>query len=165
VRPAAYNHRYEAAVPVVTGTAALDAERERGVVARYRERLYTDWKRTMLQLIFFGTLVCFAIFVIEPRRGFIWAVLFVLGGSWIMTTLFMRQNAYRCAKCKRLFQAPTAVNFVTPSAVAKNPDGTYYSYKNLACPHCGTRGKARVVTKGDMKKGAQLLGERPRRRR
>ena len=134
-------------------------------MARYRERLYTDWKRTMLQFAFFVVIVCFAIFYIEPRRGFIWAVLFVLGGSWVMTSLFMRRNAFRCPKCKRLFQAPTAVNFVTPSAVAKNPDGTYYSYKTLTCPHCETRGKARVVTRGDMKKGGALLGERRLRRK
>jgi len=134
-------------------------------VARYRERLYTDWKRSALQLAFFAGIVLFAIFVIEPRRGFLWALLFVVGGSWIMAGLFLRQNAYRCGKCKRIFRPPTSVNFVTPSAVGKNPDGTYYSYKTLACPHCGTRGKARVVTRGELKSSGELLGERPGRRR
>ncbi len=134
-------------------------------MARYRERLYTDWKRTLLQLALFGAVIYFAIFVIEPRRGAFWAVLFVVGGSWIMTTLFLRQNAYRCESCKRLFRPPTVVNFVAPSAVGKKPDGTFYSYKTLTCPHCHTRGKARVVTRGDMKGGGALLGERRPRRK
>lgn len=134
-------------------------------MARYRERLYTDWKRTMFQLAFFAGLVLFAIFVIEPRRGAVWALLFVVGGSWIMAGLFLRNNAYRCGKCKRIFRPPTSVNFVTPSAVGKNPDGTYYSYKTLTCPHCGTRGKARIVTRGEMKKGSGgLLNDRQLRR-
>ena len=29
--------------------------------------------------------------------------------------------------------------------VGKNPDGTYYSYKNLTCPYCGKQSKARLV--------------------
>jgi len=133
-------------------------------VARYRERLYTDWKRTFLQVAFFAAMVLFAIFVIEPRRGYIWAVLFVVGGSWIMAGLFLRQNAYRCGNCKRVFRPPTSVNFVTPSAVGRNRDGTYYSYKTLTCPYCGTRGKARVVTKGQLRKEGDLLGDRKLKR-
>jgi len=134
-------------------------------VARYRERLYTDWKRTTLQLAFFVAIVLFAILVIEPRRGALWAILFVVGGSWIMAGLFLRQNAYRCGKCKRVFRPPASVNFVTPSAMGKNPDGTYYSYKTLTCPHCGARGKARVVTKGELRKSGELLGDRGFKRR
>jgi hypothetical protein len=116
---------------------------------------------TTLQLALFVAIVVFALVVIEPRRGAFWAILFVAGAAWTMTALFHRRNAYRCSHCKRVFQLPTAINFVTPSAVGKNPDGTYYSYKSVTCPLCGHKGKARVVTRGDMKRGGgDLLNER-----
>jgi len=35
------------------------------------------------------------------------------------------------------------------SSVGKNPDGTYYSYKTLTCPHCGKSSKARVLKRVD----------------
>jgi hypothetical protein len=135
-------------------------------MARYRERLSGDWRATTLQFALLAAMVVFALVVIEPRRGTFWAVAFVVAGAWTMTALFHRRNAYRCSHCKRVFQVPTAVNFVTPSAVGKNRDGTYYSYKKLTCPLCGHKGQARVVTRGDMTRGGgQLLGERRARRR
>lgn len=144
----------------------MNVQRRESGVARYRQRQWYDWKTTVVGVSLLTAVVLFSVLVIEPRRGPIWAILFVAAGAWMLTTLFMRRNAYRCGKCKKVFKAPTFVNFVTPSAVGKNPDGTYYSYKNLTCTQCGARTRAQVVTRGDMKRGGgDLLDDRRLRKK
>jgi predicted RNA-binding Zn-ribbon protein involved in translation (DUF1610 family) len=71
--------------------------------------------------------------------------LLIVAGLWMYIGLVSRTSGYLCGKCGKAFQVPTTVNFFTASSVAKNPDGTYYSYKNLTCPHCGKQSKARLV--------------------
>jgi DNA-directed RNA polymerase subunit RPC12/RpoP len=114
-------------------------------VARYVERTRYDWFGTIWKLATFVAIVLFAIFVIYPWRGFLPTLLVIVLGLWTYVRLITRSTGYVCGKCGKAFQVPTTVNFFTQSAVGKNPDGTYYSYKNLTCPHCGKMSKARLV--------------------
>ena len=83
--------------------------------------------------------------------------LLILAGLWMYVSLVSRRSGYRCDKCGRAFQVPTTVNFFTASSVGKNPDGTYYSYKTLTCPHCG-KAPRRASSSGS------TLGRQGRRR-
>ncbi len=89
--------------------------------------------------------VLLAILVVYPWKGLTYTIILILFGLWVEVLLYSRTMGYVCGKCGKAFQVPTTVNFFTQSAVGKNPDGTYYSYKNLTCPHCGKMSKARLV--------------------
>lgn len=128
-------------------------------MARFIERTRHDWFRTTVSLLVFIGVVVFAIGVVYPWRGFLPTFLLIVAGVWMYISFSSRRYGYRCAKCKRPFQVPTTVNFFTTSGVAKNPDGTYYSYKNLTCPHCGARTKARLVKRADLEKIAKGGGK------
>ena len=114
-------------------------------VARFIERTRHDWFNTLWKLGVFVAIVLFAIFVIYPWKGFLPTFILIAAGLWMYISLVSRKSGYVCAKCGKAFQVPTTVNFFTTSAVGKNPDGTYYSYKNLTCPSCGQQSKARLV--------------------
>ncbi len=114
-------------------------------VARFIERTRHDWFSTLWKLGVFVAIVLFAIFVIYPWKGFLPTFILIAAGLWMYISLVSRKSGYVCAKCGKAFQVPTTVNFFTTSAVGKNPDGTYYSYKNLTCPSCGQQSKARLV--------------------
>jgi predicted RNA-binding Zn-ribbon protein involved in translation (DUF1610 family) len=114
-------------------------------VARYVERNQYDWFSTFWKLAVFVGIILLAILVVYPWKGFWPMFILILAGLWMYIGLVTRTSGYLCAKCGKAFQVPTTVNFFTQSAVGKNPDGTYYSYKNLTCPHCGKQSKARVV--------------------
>lgn len=114
-------------------------------MARYVERTSHDWFGTIWKLAIFVGVVLFAILVMYPWKGFLPTFILILLGLWMYISLVSRTSGYLCAKCGKAFQVPTTVNFFTQSAVGKNPDGTYYSYKNLTCPHCGKMSKARLV--------------------
>lgn len=114
-------------------------------MARYLERTRYDWFSTVWKLAIFVGIVLVAILVIYPWRGFLPTFILIIAGLWMYVSLVSRASGYVCAKCGKPFQVPTTVNFFTQSAVGKNADGTYYSYKNLTCPHCGRRTKARLV--------------------
>jgi hypothetical protein len=118
-------------------------------LARFIERTRYDWWTTTWKLAIFLAIVLFAILVIYPWRGFLPTFLLILAGLWMYVSLVSRKSGYRCASCGRAFQVPTTVNFFTASSVGKNPDGTYYSYKTLTCPHCGKASKARVLKRVD----------------
>lgn len=104
-----------------------------------------DWWGTTWKFLLFTAVVVFAITVIEPRRGVFWTVLFILGGLWMLVALMSAKTGYKCGNCGRSFQVPTTVNFFTVSQVGKDDDGTYYSYKNLTCPYCRKRSRARLM--------------------
>jgi DNA-directed RNA polymerase subunit RPC12/RpoP len=114
-------------------------------VARYVERTRYDWFSTLWKLAAFVAIALFAILVIYPWRGFFPTFVLIVLGLWMYVRLMTRTSGYVCGKCGKAFQVPTTVNFFTQSSVGKNPDGTYYSYKNLTCPHCGKMSKARLV--------------------
>lgn len=121
-------------------------------MARFIERTKYDWWSTIWKLGLFVVIVIVAMTVVYPWRGFWATFLLMLAGLWMYVALVSHSTGYRCANCGKPFQVPTTVNFFTPSAVAKNPDGTYYSYKDLTCPYCGKRTKARLVKRGDLEK-------------
>jgi predicted RNA-binding Zn-ribbon protein involved in translation (DUF1610 family) len=114
-------------------------------LARYVERNRYDWFNTFWKLAIFVGIILLAILVVYPWKGFWPMFILIVAGLWMYISLLSRSSGYLCAKCGKAFQVPTTVNFFTQSAVGKNPDGTYYSYKNLTCPHCGKQSKARVV--------------------
>lgn len=114
-------------------------------MARYVDRTKYDWFGTIWKLAVFLGIILLAILVIYPWKGFWPMFILILAGLWMYIGLVSRKSGYVCGKCGKAFQVPTTVNFFTSSAVGKNPDGTYYSYKNLTCPYCGKQSKARLV--------------------
>ena len=114
-------------------------------MARYVERNQHDWFSTFWKLAIFVGIILLAILVVYPWKGFWPMFILIIAGLWMYISLISRASGYLCAKCGKAFQVPTTVNFFTQSAVGKNPDGTYFSYKNLTCPHCGKQSKARLV--------------------
>jgi hypothetical protein len=114
-------------------------------MARFVERTRHDWWGTTWKLLVFVGIIAFALAVVYPWRGFLPTILLILAGLWAYVSLVSRTTGYLCEKCDKPFQVPTTVNFFTGSAVGKNPDGTYYSYKLLTCPNCGKRTRARIV--------------------
>jgi DNA-directed RNA polymerase subunit RPC12/RpoP len=123
-------------------------------LARFIERSTRDWWTTTWKLALLIAMLAFAVLVIYPWRGFLATFLVIIVTIWTYVSFGARKSGYRCAKCGRVFQVPTAVNFFTMSAMGKNPDGTYYSYKELTCPHCHKRSKARVVKRAELDRRA-----------
>ena len=134
------------AAPLLAGSATRRRRREQDRV-RYRETSGRDWRRTIPYLALFLASVVVAVSVIEPRRGFAAAGLMVLVTLWILVAWHNRAYAYRCANCRRVFQVPTLVNFLSFQGVGRRPDGTYHGWKSLTCPYCHQRTKAAVVRK------------------
>ena len=118
-------------------------------MARYIERSKYDWWGTIWRLAVFVGLMTVAIVVIYPSRGVYPTLMMVLFSLWVYVRLMSARTGYRCAKCGKVFQVSTMVNFFTMSSMGKNRDGTYFSAKNLTCPHCGKRTKARLVKRAD----------------
>jgi hypothetical protein len=126
-------------------------------LARFIERSWRDYVRTIGLVVSLVIGVVFALLVLRSRAGTVVTVIFLVAFFWFMTSLFSRASGYRCASCKRVFRVPTTVNFFTPSGVAKNADGTYYAWKSLTCPHCGKRTKARVLKRADLRGKETIL--------
>lgn len=101
----------------------------------------------MLYVVVFLGSVVVAFTVIEPRRGPLAAVLLVLVTLWMLVAWHARAYAYRCANCRRVFQVPRLVNFLSFQGIGRRPDGTYRGWKSLTCPYCHQRTKATVVRK------------------
>jgi DNA-directed RNA polymerase subunit RPC12/RpoP len=123
-------------------------------VARFIERSSYDWWGTIWKSVVFVGVIIVAIAVVYPWRGLLPTVFVIFAGLWMYVSLMSRKTGYRCGNCGKAFQVPTFINFFTASAVGKNPDGTYFSYKQLTCPHCGKRSKARLVKRAEMGEGA-----------
>ena len=119
-------------------------------MARFIERNKYDWWSTTWKLGLFIAIVVVAVVLIYPWRGFLPTFLLIVAGLWMYISLVSRTSGYRCASCGRAFQVPTTVNFFTMSGVGKNPDGTYYSYKQLTCPYCRKNTKARLVKRAEL---------------
>lgn len=114
-------------------------------MARYVERSRRDWFSTLWKLGVFVGMLLFIVAYVYPHRGLVWTILLLIASLWTYLALVSRDRGYVCRKCHKPFHVPTAVDFFTASSVGKDPDGTYYSYKTLTCPHCGARTKARLV--------------------
>ena len=127
-------------------------------MARFVQRDKYDWWSQAWKLLIFVAVIVFALVVIYPWRGFLPTMLLIVAGLWMYIALVSRKTGYLCEKCGKPFQVPTTVNFFTTSSIGKNPDGTYYSYKQLTCPNCGKRTKARVVKRVD-ERSAQGSGK------
>lgn len=126
-------------------------------MARFRPTTKDDWLRTLVSVALLMAALLIGLLLLQPRYG--WPATAV----WFVVCLVMivrrssRAYGYRCAECGKDFQVPTAVNFFTPQGVAKRPDGTYYSWKALTCPHCGKRSKAMVVKRADLRGAGKLI--------
>jgi hypothetical protein len=131
--------------PPSQGTRRASAAQEPRV--RYRETSGRDWRRTLPYVALFIASVIVAVTVIEPRRGAVAAVLLVTVTLWVLVAWHNRAYAYRCANCRRVFQVPALVNFLSFQGIARRPDGTYRGWKSLTCPYCHQRTKATVVRK------------------
>lgn len=134
-------------------------------MARFIERTRYDWWGTIWKFGLFVAVILVAILVLYPWKGFLPTFLLIMAGLWMLVALMTAKSGYVCAECGKAFQVPTTVNFFTTSNIGKNPDGTYYSYKALTCPHCGKRSKARLVKRvgTETAKGSgTLLNESPR---
>lgn len=129
-------------------------------MARFRERNTRDYWRTVGATVLLVAGLLFAFLVLRERTPTFVLVLFLIALVWAVVSLFSRRNGYLCGNCRKVFRVPTTVNFFTPSGVARNPDGTYYSWKSLTCPHCGRRTKARVITRADLSGGERMLDDR-----
>lgn len=125
-------------------------------MARFIPR-QTDWWGTLWKFFVFLAVIVVAIVVVEPRRGWVWTIVFILGGLWVFVGLMSRTTGYRCGNCGRSFRVPTTVNFFTPSQMGKNEDGTFYSYKKLTCPYCKKVSKARLMKLSATKGTGKLL--------
>ncbi len=125
-------------------------------MARFIPR-QTDWWGTLGKFLAFVVVIVVAITVVEPRRGWAWTLVFVVGGLWVFVGLMSRRTGYKCGNCGRSFQVPTTVNFFTVSQVGKDEDGTYYSYKKLTCPYCKKVSKARLMKYSEAKGTGKLL--------
>ncbi len=134
-------------------------------MARFRQTNIHDYWRTIGAVVVLIGGVVFAFTVLRSRTPTIVLVLFFLALFWAVTALMSRNYGYQCQKCKKVFRVPTTVNFFTPSGISKNPDGTYYAWKSLTCPHCGARTKARTLKKADLRGKDTLINERRTKRR
>jgi hypothetical protein len=134
-------------------------------MARFTEKGRHDYVRTIGMFAALVVGVTFALVVLRPRSGTVLTVIFLIALFWFVTSFFSRANGYRCANCKRVFSVPVTVNFFTPSGVAKNPDGTYYAWKSLTCPHCGKRTRARVLKRADLRGKETMVKDVARKRR
>lgn len=121
----------------------------REVAGRFKETKGREWRRTTMYLLALAVFVLFAVSFVAPRRGGAVAVLLAVAFIWTMLAVNSRTFAYRCAKCKTVFQVPIFVNFFTMTWRGRRPDGISYSYKNLTCPHCHTRTRAAIVSRVD----------------
>jgi DNA-directed RNA polymerase subunit RPC12/RpoP len=125
-------------------------------VARFIPR-QTDWWGTVWKLLLFIAVIVFAVMVIEPRRGMFWTVVLIIGGLWMFIALNTSKTGYQCGNCGRTFQVPASVNFFTMPKTGRNEDGTYYSAKELTCPHCHKRTKARLMKVAKSRGSGRLL--------
>jgi len=129
-------------------------------MARFVERSRHDWVRSLWKLALFVGMLAFCVFVVYPARGWPLTLLVVVVSIWTYLSLIRRDNGYLCANCHKPFQVGTAATFFSTSLVGKNPDGTYYSYKHLTCPHCGRLTKARLIKRmgaREAKGGGRML--------
>ncbi len=133
-------------------------------MARFRRPNVHDYWRTVAATVILVAGTVFALTVLREKTPTIIVILFLIALFWFVVSLFSRKYGYQCGKCKKVFTVPTTVNFFTPSGVAKNPDGTYYAWKSLTCPHCGARTKARTLKKADLR-GKETLIKAPRTKR
>jgi len=103
------------------------------------------------------------ILIIYPWGGLLPSVLVMLATTIMLVRAYSLGYRYRCGACGKGFRVPLVVDVLTMSGIGKNPDGTYYNWKSLTCPHCGERSKAVVVLSpvADPKEHNVWAGDQP----
>ena len=103
------------------------------------------------------------ILVIYPWGGLLPSALVMVATTIMLVRAYSLGYRYRCGACGKGFRVPLVVDVLTMSGIAKNPDGTYYNWKSLTCPHCGQRSKAVVVVSpvADPKEHNVWAGDQP----
>lgn len=82
---------------------------------------------------------------IYPALHLLPSILIMVAITFMLVRAYSVGYKYRCGNCGKSFHVPLMVDFLTPSGVGKNPDGTFHSWKSLTCPHCGERSHALVL--------------------
>jgi DNA-directed RNA polymerase subunit RPC12/RpoP len=96
----------------------------------------------LLTALGFAVAFAMVILFIYPRYGLAFSVFIMLLLSVMLVRAFSRTYSYRCANCGHEFKPPLLVQYLTFSGMARNPDGTYHTWKSLTCPSCGKRTRA-----------------------
>lgn len=119
--------------------------------------------RKLLIVAGFAFSVVMVVLFIFPLGGWWLSVLVMLATTFMLVRAYSLGYRYRCANCGRGFRVPLLVDMFTMSAIGKNPDGTYFNWKSLTCPHCGKVSKAVVVRSpvADPKEHDVWAGDRP----
>jgi hypothetical protein len=101
--------------------------------------------RKLLVVAGFAVSVILVVLYVYPRVGWFPSLLIMAAVTLMLVRAYSLGYRYRCGNCGRGFRVPLIVDLFTMSAVGKNPDGTYFNWKSLTCPHCGQVSKAVVV--------------------
>ena len=106
---------------------------------------FRDVMRRVSVVAGFGVAFGFVMLFIYPRYGLPYSILLMLLLTFLLVRAYATGYRYRCAHCGHLFKVPLLVDYLTFSGMARNPDGTYHTWKSLTCPSCGRRTRAVVV--------------------
>ena len=119
--------------------------------------------RKLLVVAGFAFALLTVILVIYPWGGLLPSALVMVATTIMLVRAYSLGYRYRCGACGKGFRVPLVVDVLTMSGIAKNPDGTYYNWKSLTCPHCGERSKAVVVVSpvADPKEHNVWAGDQP----
>ena len=106
---------------------------------------FTDVMRRLLVGGGFVFSFLLVVTIIMPRYGVLFAIFVLFVVILMLVRAYSIGYRYKCANCGTVFKVPLPVDFLTFSGMAKNRDGTYYTWKSLTCPSCGQRTRARAV--------------------
>ncbi len=121
---------------------------------------FRDVLRRVLVVAGFGVAFVFVMLFIYPRYGLPYSILIMLLLTFLLVRAYAVGYRYRCAHCGHLFKVPWLVDYLTFSGMARNPDGTYHTWKSLTCPSCGRRTRAVVVKVKPGEPGEAAAGDR-----
>jgi hypothetical protein len=106
---------------------------------------FRDVLRRVLVVAGFGVAFGFVMLFIYPHYGLPYSILIMLLLTFLLVRAYATGYRYRCAHCGHVFKVPLLVDYLTFSGMARNPDGTYHTWKSLTCPSCGRRTRAVAV--------------------
>jgi len=110
----------------------------------YRDVTKADqWKVVfyLVLMILFNVLTAVLLFPVARLWGFLaWLVLCFGTSLCLLVRWHAKVTAYRCPHCDRAYEISFFTDFISPH---------YPNKKYLKCPHCGQRGWAEILMKGD----------------
>jgi hypothetical protein len=106
---------------------------------------FRDVLRRVLVVAGFAVAFGFVMLFIYPHYGLPYSILIMLLLTFLLVRAYATGYRYRCAHCGHTFKVPLLVDYLTFSGIARNPDGTYHTWKSLTCPSCGRRTRAMAV--------------------